>query len=249
MHVFSMIDPMYCIIFLIVVCSLWVHFVNVFHYTLDRYGTINYSTKGNHPPILNVFSQAQFKRNVTCLDLIKGGKNIHDQTKMYMKKHPKIVRTAQDYINLTSDCPTFLRQKGYITWETSKEEAEFPIAYGILVFKHFEQVERLLRLIYRPQNFYCVHVDVKSPKVMHEAMGCLARCLPNVMKSTVAFDVKWGRAMYAELQCMKDLWVAKKWKYYINLTGQELPLKTNRELVHVLRSLNGSNDIEGLTAA
>ena len=34
-------------------------------------------------------------------------------------------------------------------------------------------------------------------------------------------------------------------RYFINLTGQEYPLKTNGELVEILKTLNGSNIIHG----
>jgi hypothetical protein len=34
------------------------------------------------------------------------------------------------------------------------------------------------------------------------------------------------------------------WKYYINLSGQEFPLKTNMEMVAILKFLDGTNDIE-----
>ena len=43
------------------------------------------------------------------------------------------------------------------SWEES-----FPIAYGILVYHNFAQTEELFRIIYRPQNFYCFHVDVSA---------------------------------------------------------------------------------------
>ena len=45
---------------------------------------------------------------------------------------------------------------------------------------------------------------------------------------------------------VQDLWKYKKWKYFINLTGQEFPLKTNLELVRILSSYNGANDIEAV---
>jgi hypothetical protein len=35
----------------------------------------------------------------------------------------------------------------------------------------------------------------------------------------------------------------KKWKYFINLTGQEFPLKTNQEIVKILKSYKGANDV------
>ncbi|GFO07849.1 beta-1,3-galactosyl-o-glycosyl-glycoprotein beta-1,6-n-acetylglucosaminyltransferase [Plakobranchus ocellatus] len=37
----------------------------------------------------------------------------------------------------------------------------------------------------------------------------------------------------------------RKWKYFINLTGQEFPLKTNYELVKILKAYKGANNEEG----
>lgn len=35
-----------------------------------------------------------------------------------------------------------------------------------------------------------------------------------------------------------------KWKYYINFIGQEFFLRINLEIVQILKSLNGVNDVE-----
>ena len=43
---------------------------------------------------------------------------------------------------------------------------------------------------------------------------------------------------------MKDRLAYKKWKYYINLTGLEFPLKTNWELVQILSTYKGANDVD-----
>ena len=57
----------------------------------------------------------------------------------------------------------------------------------------------------------------------------------------------------ADLACMKALWElppkdpaskSPPWKYLINLTGQEFPLKNNLELTRILRVLNNANLIE-----
>ena len=42
---------------------------------------------------------------------------------------------------------------------------------------------------------------------------------------------------------LQDLWKHKKWKYFINLTGQEFPLRTNWELVQILKAHNNGNMI------
>ena len=36
-----------------------------------------------------------------------------------------------------------------------------------------------------------------------------------------------------------------RWRYLINTAGQAFPLRTNEEIVSILRLYNGTNDIEG----
>lgn len=55
----------------------------------------------------------------------------------------------------------------------------------------------------------------------------------------------------AELLCMKALRNVKRndsstapWKYIVNLTGQEFPLKNNLELTRILKTLNGANLVD-----
>ena len=44
---------------------------------------------------------------------------------------------------------------------------------------------------------------------------------------------------------MRDLWAYTNWKYFINLTGQEFPLKTNLELVKILQAMQWANVVDG----
>lgn len=107
---------------------------------------------------------------------------------------------------------------------------------------------RMLRLIYRRHNLYCIHVDEKSPRAMHLAVKAISGCLDNVFVAKRAVDIHWGEfsLLEAELVCLHQLFQEhKKWKYYINLMGREFPLKTNRELVKILQAYNGANDIDG----
>lgn len=107
--------------------------------------------------------------------------------------------------------------------------------------------ERLLRAIYAPQNIYCVHVDKKSEASVFSAISAITSCFPNVFMVSKAVNVvyaAWPRVQ-ADLNCMADLYNAKtKWKYFINLCGQDFPLKTNLEIVRALRSLKGGNSLE-----
>ncbi|CAC5403519.1 GCNT1 [Mytilus coruscus] len=149
------------------------------------------------------------------------------------------------YISRTRDCKKFLRDRDYITSTLSSEEEDFQIAYSILVFKSINQFERLLRSIYRPQNFYCVHADTKMSDVRRKALESIASCFDNVFMSSKSYDVRWGKitVLQADIICMQDLLRYKKWKYFINLTGQDFPLKTNLEIVKILKAYNGANDV------
>ncbi|XP_075243721.1 beta-1,3-galactosyl-O-glycosyl-glycoprotein beta-1,6-N-acetylglucosaminyltransferase 4-like [Convolutriloba macropyga] len=104
-------------------------------------------------------------------------------------------------------------------------------------------------MIYRPQNFYCFHVDTKAHSHFENQVRRLTSCFShNVFVVTTAVKVKWGTysVLEAELFCQRDLSVrSNKWKYVINLTGEEFPLVTNFGLVSVLRAINGANLILG----
>ncbi|ESO90431.1 hypothetical protein LOTGIDRAFT_64882, partial [Lottia gigantea] len=154
------------------------------------------------------------------------------------------------YSNVTKDCDKFTSQMGYITDSSSQEEKDFPIAFGILVFKDLDQVERLLRAIYRPHNVHCIHIDSKSSIEFYMALKSIVSCLPNVWIASKHVDVRWGTftVLEPEIVCLRELYAHKtKWRYYINLTGQEFPLKTNYELVKILKSYQGANNILGQT--
>ena len=149
------------------------------------------------------------------------------------------------YLKATKDCHNFIGSRGYITSSLSAEEANFSIAYSILAFKHIEMFERLLRSIYRPEHFMCVHIDIKADSHYFKAVEGIVNCFPNVFLAPKRVDVRWGQfsVLEPELICMEALWAHKSWKYFINLTGQEFPLKTNAELVKIFTAYNGANDV------
>ncbi|XP_069115349.1 beta-1,3-galactosyl-O-glycosyl-glycoprotein beta-1,6-N-acetylglucosaminyltransferase-like [Argopecten irradians] len=151
------------------------------------------------------------------------------------------------YNKMTQNCETFKRERHYITSSLTEEEKNFPIAYSLVVFKELEQTERLLRAIYRPQNFYCIHIDSKSADDFRDTLTSIADCFDNVFITNTSVDVQWGTftIVEPEIICMKELWKYKSWKYFINLTGQEFPLRSNAELVKILKVYNGTNDLEG----
>ncbi|VDQ07826.1 unnamed protein product [Trichobilharzia regenti] len=157
-------------------------------------------------------------------------------------------------LNLTnpSECEEFKLYDGY-TVHPSVEEEQFPLAFSLAVHDNIKQVSRLLRLIHRQHNLYCIHVDSKSPQSFYNEVLALVKCFgPNVMvvKRSESIDVQWGHYSILEvfLLCADKLMnkTEYKWKYILNVSGQELPLRTNWELVAALKAINGSNIVECL---
>lgn len=190
--------------------------------------------------------------NVDCAKVIEGDQSeINKAKKVNLIDVSNITLSDSRYIEITKDCATFKHDRGYMGMETvSYEERNFPIAFSILMYKDVGQMERLLRAIYRPNNIYCIHVDLSAKHVVHEAIRSIVKCFDNVFISSKLEDVLYAgmSRLKADLNCMGDLLSSKvKWKYFINLPSQQFPLKTNREMVKILSIYNGANDIEGIT--
>ncbi|KAM6412935.1 N-acetyllactosaminide beta-1,6-N-acetylglucosaminyl-transferase [Pluvialis apricaria] len=148
-----------------------------------------------------------------------------------------------------SDCTAYITQNHYITCALSAEEADFPIAYIMTLHKEFETFERLFRAVYMPQNVYCIHVDAKAPAPFWRAVQRLVGCFPNVFLASRAERVVYGgiSRLRADLHCMRDLLAsALPWRYLLNTCGQDFPLKTNREIVRLLKGLGGKNVTPGV---
>ena len=95
---------------------------------------------------------------VNCHLLAEDDKGEVERAKKYQELHPHQKVKDQDYISLASNCGNFIKSRKYTMLPVSKEEAEFSIGFALTIFKDIEQVERLLRAIYRPQNYYCIHL-------------------------------------------------------------------------------------------
>ena len=200
-------------------------------------------------PDRKLFEKDRNVKDVNCRAIINGDDNEIKKASNKSASQPRVkLLSPMDYMNLTSNCGTFISKRGYFMSSLTQTEAEFPIAYSILLFKDPEQAEILLRAIYRPQNVYCIHVDKKTNNDTYRAMEGIANCFDNVFMARTRIDVQWGKfsVLEPDLICMEELLHRnKKWKYFINLTGQEFPLRTNYELVRILKAYNGANDIEG----
>ncbi|XP_071385591.1 beta-1,3-galactosyl-O-glycosyl-glycoprotein beta-1,6-N-acetylglucosaminyltransferase-like [Centroberyx affinis] len=185
-----------------------------------------------------------------CSAILQGDKEALQQAKLLTitKDFQKSVQIPDEYyVNATKDCRKFKLSRKYLSFPLSQEEEDFPLAYSIIVHHKVQNFERLLRAIYAPQNIYCVHVDKKTKTSVFAAIMAITSCFPNVFMASRPVSVvyaAWPRVQ-ADLNCMADLYnISTTWKYFINLCGQDFPLKTNLEIVRSLRSLKGGNSME-----
>lgn len=200
-----------------------------------------------------LFTPSKRDRRVTVIDcqkLFEGDPDETHKAYMTMARSPRKPIPDGVFTELSKNCSEFVSERGYIMEPTSDEEANFPIAFSILMYKEAEQAERFLRSIYQPQNTYCIHVDLDSPEDLHTAIEGLVSCLPNVFIASKLESIVYGgfSRLQADINCMLDLSRRNvSWKYFINQPSQAFPLRTNAELVKILKIYNGSNDIEGIS--
>ena len=185
------------------------------------------------------------KKNVHCSLLFRGDPDYIKMVKsMKEDKRPSKECTLE---TLIKNCSILRESHGYESKPVSKEELEFPLAFTIKMHTAPYQMERLLRAVYMPHNFYCIHIDAKTDNKTYNLIKTLAGCLTNVVVLETRINVVYAtsRHVKSELECMiRCRQSGVKWKYYINLTGQEFPLRTNLELVEILKLFKGANDIE-----
>ena len=120
------------------------------------------------------------------------------------------------------------------------------IAYFILVHRFPEQFKRLFKALYHPENHYLIHLDKKTGIGIYEDIEDFLTDFPNtyILESE---NVIWGgySMVQAELNGMKYLLKLNlAWDFFINLSGQDYPLKSQKIIREYLTKNQGSNFIK-----
>lgn len=111
------------------------------------------------------------------------------------------------------------------------------IGYFILLHRLPEQFKRMFRAIYAPGNSYVIHVDKGSGPEMAADIADFLKPYQGVA-IIAAQKALWGgySLVDAELRGMaKLLTMNSSWTHYINLSGQDFPLKSQayiRDFLH-----------------
>jgi len=122
------------------------------------------------------------------------------------------------------------------------------IAYFILVHRFPDQFKRMFKAIYDPENIYVVHVDLKSGSALEEDIEEFLSAYPNA-ETLPARRAAWGgySLVDAELRGMAHLLkMSPKWSYFVNLSGQDFPLKSQAYIADYLARHTGSEFIKTL---
>lgn len=190
------------------------------------------------------------KFNCRTLFQASNSSNVFHEARQWMTAHPAVLKNESYFIEHAKDCDHFRKSRDYILRPADPEEADYPLAFNLILHKDVAQIERLLRAIYRPQNEYCLHIDAKASPALINALRAISNCFSNVRLASKLEYVHYAgfSRLQADINCMSDLTTKPltNWKYLLNLAGQAFPLKTNLEMVRVLKVYNGSNDIEGI---
>jgi hypothetical protein len=125
----------------------------------------------------------------------------------------------------------------------SKETKKVSIAYLILVHRFPEQFKRLFNAIYDSNNCYLIHLDKKVDFEFHNDVQKFLNGFENcyILESE---NVVWGgySMVNVELRGMKYLLnINVKWDFFINLSGQDFPLKSQEIICDFLTQQKGKS--------
>jgi hypothetical protein len=117
------------------------------------------------------------------------------------------------------------------------------IAYLILAHRYPNQFKKMFQAIYHEDNFYVIHVDKRSGMELQDEIQTFLVDYPNatLLKSENAL---WGgySLVDAELRGIKELLqLNKDWKFFINLSAQDFPLKS-QSYIHDFLARNSGKD-------
>ncbi|QQG26669.1 glycosyl transferase [Pectobacterium carotovorum] len=114
------------------------------------------------------------------------------------------------------------------------------IAYFILIHRYPNQFKRLFKSIYHKKNHYVIHVDKRAGKKLFDEISLFLRDYKNasVLESKEAI---WGgySLVDAQLRGIEKLVTSgATWDYFINLSGQDFPLKNQDFIMEYLSSFD-----------
>lgn len=115
------------------------------------------------------------------------------------------------------------------------------IAYFMLVHRYPHQFKRLFKSIYHEKNHYVIHVDKRAGESIYDEINLFLSDYKNasILESKEAI---WGgySLVDAQLRGIEKLVTSgATWDYFINLSGQDFPLKNQEFIMEYLSKFDG----------
>ncbi|EDO36835.1 predicted protein, partial [Nematostella vectensis] len=117
-----------------------------------------------------------------------------------------------------------------------------PIRIAYVLSLHgraLRQIRRLFKVIYHTHHYFYFHIDTRSDYLRREVSNMI-KDFPNAALAPWSMATIWGGATLLQmlLKSMEDLIARKEWKwdFFINLSGNDFPIKVNTVLSSFLRS-------------
>jgi hypothetical protein len=107
------------------------------------------------------------------------------------------------------------------------------LAFLILAHRLPSQVARLFTALYHRDDTFVLHFDWRAPRALHELGHELADSHPNV-HILPPRRIVWGGPVMGEVQVeamATALDSDRRWSHFLNLTGQDFPLKSRNEML------------------
>lgn len=125
------------------------------------------------------------------------------------------------------------------------------LAYFVLVHRYPEQFSKLFKAIYDPNNYYLIHIDKKADLAVKEFVQALLMEFDNtaILESQ---NVLWGgySMVDVELKGMDALLKTQiQWDYFINLSGQDYPLRSQDYIRDFLNEHQGADFLQMIDQA
>lgn len=119
------------------------------------------------------------------------------------------------------------------------------LAYLIVAHKNPAHVRRLFTALYHPDDFFVFHFDRRAGRELHALGRELMSTYPNVATLRPQV-VLWGGPQLTSVQidAMRTaLGSGRSWDYFVNLTGQDFPIKSRAAILARLGETPGASHV------
>ena len=172
---------------------------------------------------------------------------------------------SEDQIILrTESCSQYFETFPVLNHLHPENRSDFPLAFSHLVHHEIGVFEAFLAMYFRPTDMHCIYIDKKATDKVRKTVNRLLKCYreqfyesdEEAYRHLFVHDesevIVWGDSsiLKADLACLRQLLINDKasktqWKYFFNLAGSELPLKTEAWTRQMLRNLDGKSLVKG----